>query len=53
LAQFHSPQQTAIDDEANLYLVIVGNNGQTKRLTLPNNEKGEMEFTTTDVGKVS
>jgi hypothetical protein len=53
LAQFHSLQQTAIDDEANLYLVIVGNNGQTERLPLSNNEKGEMKFTTTDVGKVS
>jgi hypothetical protein len=45
-------QQTRINDEANLYLVIVGANGQTKELSLPNNKKSKIEFRTIDVGKV-
>jgi len=52
-ARFHSFQQTTTDDEANLYMVIVGINGRTKHLSLPNNKKGEIDLTTINVGKVS
>ncbi|CAF4221229.1 unnamed protein product, partial [Adineta steineri] len=41
------------DDNTSLYLVIVGVNGKTKRIPLPVNKKDEIEFNTTDVGKIS
>jgi len=53
LVRFGSVQQSANDDDANLYMVIVGVNGQTKKMPLVVNKKGEIEFTTTDVGQVS
>ncbi|CAF1216392.1 unnamed protein product [Adineta steineri] len=53
--QYGSLQQNSNDDDdnTNLYLVIVGVNGKTKRLPLPVNKKDEIEFNTTDVGKIS
>ncbi|CAF5062605.1 unnamed protein product, partial [Rotaria magnacalcarata] len=52
--RFGTLQQTANDDhDGNLYLIIVGKRGQTKKMPLPVNEKGEIEFKTNDVGKVS
>ncbi len=54
LVRCGSVQQSANDDDdANLYMVIVGVNGQTKKMPLVVNKKGEIEFTTTDVGQVS
>jgi hypothetical protein len=49
--QYSSQQQTPTEDNNNLYMVIVGENGQTKKLPL--SMKNEIEFTATDVGKVS
>ncbi|CAF3864693.1 unnamed protein product [Adineta steineri] len=53
--QYGSLQKNSDDDDenTNLYLVIVGVNGKTKRMPLPVNKKDEIEFNTTDVGKIS
>jgi hypothetical protein len=53
LGQFRSLQQTKVNDDAKLYLIIVGNNNQTEKLFLSNNQKDPIESTAIDIGKVS
>ncbi|CAF2520074.1 unnamed protein product [Rotaria sp. Silwood2] len=52
LLRFGSLQKTSIDDGSNLYMIIVGENGQTKKIPLLPNKKGEIELKTNDVGKI-
>ncbi|CAF4501710.1 unnamed protein product [Rotaria socialis] len=53
--RFGTLQQTVNDDDDNgiLYLIIVGKNGQTNKMPLLVNKKGEVEFKTNDVGEIS
>lgn len=52
-ARFRSLQKPTINNNANLYMIIVGENNQTEKLLLLNNTTDEQEFQTNDVGKVS
>ncbi|CAF1064509.1 unnamed protein product [Rotaria sordida] len=53
LLRFDSRQETPIDDDNSLYMIIFGVNGQTKKMPLLLNKNGETEFKTNDVGKIS
>jgi hypothetical protein len=51
--RYGSHQQTPADGDSHLYMVIIGENGQTKQLPFPMDRQSEIEFTAADVGKVS
>jgi hypothetical protein len=46
-------QQTKVNDDAKLYVIIVGSNNQTEKLFLSNDQKDPIESTAIDIGKVS
>ncbi len=51
--QFRLLQQTKVNDDAKLYVIIVGSNNQTEKLFLSNDQKDPIESTAIDIGKVS
>lgn len=53
MVRFGKVQQVLPNDDSGLYIIIVGENGQTKKMPLGVDKKGEVEFKTNDVGKVS
>ncbi|CAF0819854.1 unnamed protein product [Rotaria sp. Silwood1] len=52
MLRYGSLQEAPIDGDSNLYVIVVGVNGQTKKIPLLVNKKGVAEFKTNDVGKI-
>ncbi|CAF3372205.1 unnamed protein product [Rotaria sp. Silwood1] len=52
MLRYGSLQEAPIDGDSNLYVIVAGVNGQTKKIPLLVNKKGVAEFKTNDVGKI-
>lgn len=53
MVRYGLQQEAVLRDDNTLYIILVGTDGQTKKLTLTTNKNNEVDFTTNDVGKVS